>query len=97
MKKIDPNSAVRRNKINLRVKLWEINTNNPNYTRNSLAKELGCSDSTFKKHRNDLYMDSSYIRNKKKKKNPHASSHTSTIVKGALNPITKRLKLLTNV
>ena len=35
----------------------EIKSNEPNLTQKQISKQLGCSDSTFKRYRHDTQMD----------------------------------------
>ena len=42
------------------MKLMQKKHNYPNCTQKQIAKELGCSDSTIERYRNDMNMDSAY-------------------------------------
>ena len=42
----------------------EIRSNNPRMTQNQICKQLGTSDSTIKRYRDDIQMDSPYNRSK---------------------------------
>ena len=53
--------------------------NNPKLTQKQICKQLGFSDSTIKRYRDDIKMDSPYRRNNhKKKKKPKQSPDTTT-------------------
>ena len=66
---IDPNSINRLYKINKMLDFMEIRSNNPRMTQKQICNQLGTSDSTIKRYRNDINMDSPYNRaNYKKKK-----------------------------
>ena len=67
---IDPNSINRLYKINKMLDFMEIRSNNPRFTQKQICNELGFSDSTFKRYRDDINMVSPYIRNNNKKKKP---------------------------
>ena len=71
---IDPNSINRLYKINKMLDFMEIRSNNPRMTQKQICNQLGTSDSTIKRYRNDINMDSPYNRNnykrKKSKKTP---------------------------
>ena len=51
------------------LNFMEIRCNNPQMTQSQLCKQLGESDSTIKRYRDDIQMDSPYNRSKYKKKN----------------------------
>ena len=65
---IDPNSINRLYKINKMLDFMEIRSNNPKMTQKQICNQLGTSDSTIKRYRNDINMDSPYNRNNYKKK-----------------------------
>ena len=67
---IDPNSINRLYKINKMLDFMEIRSNNPRMTQKQICNQLGTSDSTIKRYRNDINMDSPYNRNNYKKKKP---------------------------
>ena len=46
----------------------EIRSNNPRMTQKQICNQLGTSDSTIKRYRNDINMDSPYNRNNYKRK-----------------------------
>ena len=60
----DPKSINRLYKINMMLNFVEIKSNNPKMTQNQICKQLGTSDSTIKRYRDDIQMDSPYKRNK---------------------------------
>ena len=75
---IDPNSINRLYKTNMMLNFMDIRSNNPRMTQKQICKELGTSDSTIKRYRDDIQMDSPYNRNKyKKKTNPQATNESS--------------------
>ena len=65
---IDPNSINRLYKINKMLDFMEIPSINPRMTQKQICNQLGTSDSTIKRYRNDINMDSPYNRNNYKKK-----------------------------
>ena len=78
---IDPNSTNRLNKINTMLDFMEIRSNNRRMTQKEICKQLGFSDSTIKRYRNDINMDSPYNRNNyKKKKTPDITTENNKTV-----------------
>ena len=75
---IDPNSINGLYKINMMLNFMEIRSNNPRMTQNQICKQLGTSDSTIKRYRDDIQMDSPYNRSKYKKKTPKQKAPTVT-------------------
>ena len=65
---IDANSMNRLYKLNVMFNFLEIRSNNPRMTQNQICKHLCTSDSTIKRYRDDIEMDSPYNRNQYKKK-----------------------------
>ena len=65
---IDPNSINRLYEINKMLDFMEIRSINPRMTQKQICNQLGTSDSTIKRYRNDINMDSPYNRNNYKKK-----------------------------
>ena len=65
---IDPNSINRLYKINKMLDFMEIRSNNPRMTQKQICNQLGTSDSTIKRYRNDINMDSPYNNNNYEKK-----------------------------
>ena len=90
---LDPNSINRLYKLNLMCKFMEIKTNDPKLTQKQISNQLGFSDSTIKRYRDDISMDSPYKRNNYKKKTTKQKPSTTTIENS--KPITnKRSKVL---
>ena len=75
---IDPNSINRLCKINKMLDFMDIRSNNPRMTQKLICNQLGFSDSTIKRYRDDIKMDSPYIRNNYKKKKPKKSPDITT-------------------
>ena len=75
---IDPNSINRLYKINKMLDFMEIRSNKPRMTQKQICNQLGFSDSTIKRFRNDINMDSPYNRNNYKKKKPKKSPDNTT-------------------
>ena len=74
---LDPNSINRLYKINMMLNFMEIRSNNPRMTQNQICKQLGTSDSTIKRYRDDIKMDSPYNRNNDKKRKPRKETDES--------------------
>ena len=71
----------------------EVKSNNPKLTQKQISNRLGFSDSTIKRYRDDINMDSPYNRNNYKKRTPKQKPSTTTIENS--KPITnKRSKTL---
>ena len=68
-KKLNSNSILRLYKQNLMLKLMEIKSNEPKLTLKQIFNHLGYSDSTNKRYRDDISMDSPYKGYKNRKKN----------------------------
>ena len=51
------------------LKFMEIKSNEHRITQKQICNQLGFSDSTIKRHRDDIQMDSPCIRNEYRKKN----------------------------
>ena len=62
------NSFLRLYKQNMMLKIMEMKTNEPKLTQKEICNQLGFSDSTIKRYRDDNNMDSPYERIKYKKK-----------------------------
>ena len=76
---IDPNSINRLYKINRMLDFMEIRSNKPRMTQKQICNQLGTSDSTIKRYRNDINMDSPYrINNNNKNKKPKKISDITT-------------------
>jgi len=65
---LNSNSILRLYKQNMMLKFMEVKSNEPNLTQKQISKQLGYSDSTIKRYRDDIQMDSPYNRNKYRKK-----------------------------
>ena len=75
---IEPNDLIRTYKLDQRCDFMEEKFNNPRWTQKQVCKQLGFSDSTIKRYRDDIKMDSPYRRNNHKKKKPKQSPDTTT-------------------
>ena len=75
---IDPNSINRLYKVNKMLDFMEIRSNNPRLTQKQICNQLGFSDSTIKRYRDDINMDSPYNRNNYKKKKTKQPLDTKT-------------------
>ena len=56
----------------------DIRSNNPRMTQKQICNQLGFSDSTIKRYRDDIKMNSPYNRNNYKKKKPKKSPDITT-------------------
>ena len=54
------NSTLRFYKQKMMLKFMETKSNEPKSTEKQICNELGCSDSTIKRYRDDISMDSPY-------------------------------------
>ena len=68
-KNLNSNSILRLYKQNMMLKFMEIKSNEPKLTQKQICNQLGKSDSTIKRYRDDIQMGSPYIRKKNRKKN----------------------------
>ena len=75
---IDPNSINRIYKINMMLNFMERRSNNPRMTQNQNCRQLGTSDSTIERYRDDISMDSPCKRSTYKKKTNNQKSNTNT-------------------
>ena len=66
---IEPNELIRTYKLDRCCDFMEEKFNNPRLPQKQICKQLGFSDSTIKRYRDDIKMDSPYRRNIHKKKN----------------------------
>ena len=64
---IEPNDLIRTYKLDRCCDFMVENFNNPRLTQKQICKQLGFSDSTIKRYRDDIKMDSLYRRNNHKK------------------------------
>ena len=67
-KSIEPNDLIRTYKLDRCCDFMELKYNNPRLTQKQICNQLGFSDSTIKRYRNDINMDSPYRSNNYKKK-----------------------------
>ena len=75
---IEPNDLIRTYKLDRCCDFMEAKFNNPKLTQKQICKQLGFSDSTIKRYRDDIKMDSPYRRNNHKKKKSKQSPDTAT-------------------
>ena len=75
---IEPNDLIRTYKLDRCCDFMEEKFNNPRLTQKQICKQLGFSNSTTKRYRDDIKMDSPYRRNNQKKKKPKQSPDTTT-------------------
>ena len=69
-KSIEPNDLIRTYKLDRCCDFMELKYNNPRMTQKEICKQLGFSDSTIKRYRDDIKMDSPYRSSNNKKKKP---------------------------
>ena len=75
---IHPNDLIRVYKLDRCCDFMEEKYNNPKLTQKEICKNLGFSDSTIKRYRDDIKMESPYRRNNNKKKKPTQKQSTVT-------------------
>ena len=75
---INPNDLIRVYKLDRCCDFMEEKFNNPKLTQKEICKKLGFSDSTIKRYRDDIQMDSPYRRNTPKKKTPKKTPDITT-------------------
>ena len=75
----NPNSKNRLYKLNLFCKFMEIKSNEHRLTQKEICNQLGFSDSTTKRYRDDILMDSPYNRNKKNTKSNTSKTQSQLI------------------
>ena len=75
---IEPSDIIRTFKLDRCCDFLEEKFNNPKLTQKQICKQLGFSDSTIKRYRDDIKMDSPSRRNNPKKKKPKQSPDTTT-------------------
>ena len=75
---IEPNDLIRT--LERCCDFMEEKFNNPRLTQKQICKQLGFSDSTIKRYRDDIKMDSPYRRTNHKKKKPKQSPDTTEII-----------------
>ena len=66
---LNSTSILRVYKQNTMLKFMEVKSNEPKLTQKQICNQLGFSDSTIKRYRDDTSMDSPYKRNNYKKRN----------------------------
>ena len=79
--KLNSNSILRLSKRNMMLKFMEIKCNEPRLTQKQICNQLGYSDSTIQRYRDDISMDSPYKRIKNRKKNTsktQSQTHTTS-------------------
>ena len=76
-KKLNSNSILRLYKQNKMLKIMEIKSNEPKLTQKQICNQSSYSDSTIKRYRDDISMDSPYERNKYRKKNTKPNNSLS--------------------
>ena len=75
---LDSNLITRHCKLDLVARFMEIKSLNPRVRQNQIAKELGCSSSTFQRYRQDKNMLSPYrILPNSHKRKQKVSNHKS--------------------
>ena len=65
---IEPSDIIRTFKLDRCCDFMEEKYNNPKLTQKEICNQLGFTDRTFRRYRNDINMDSPYRMNNKKKK-----------------------------
>ena len=76
---IEPNDLNRTFKLDRCCDFMEEKYNNPNLTQKEICNQLGFTDRTIRRYRDDIKMDSPYrIKNHKKKKPKQSPSSTAT-------------------
>ena len=68
---IEPTDIIRTFKLDRCFDFMEEKHNNPNLTQKEICKQLGVTDRTIRRYRDDIKMDSPYRINNNKKKKPN--------------------------
>ena len=68
---IEPTDIIRTFKLDRCCDFMEEKYNNPNLTKKEICKQLGVTDRTIRRYRDDIKMDSPYRKNNNKKKKPN--------------------------
>ena len=68
---IEPTDIIRTFKLDRCCDFMEEKYNNPNLTKKEICKQLGVTDRTIRRYRDDIKMDSPYRINNNKKKKPN--------------------------
>ena len=76
---IEANDLIRTYKLDRCCDFMEEKYINPRLTQKQICRQLGFSDSTIKRYRDDIKMDSPYRRNTNKKKKPNQSQNTKAV------------------
>ena len=71
---VTSNSILRLYKQNMMLKFKEVKSNEPRLTQKENSKQLGFSDSTVKRFRDDIQMDSPFKRDTVRKKNEKSNT-----------------------
>ena len=87
--KSNSNSILRLHKQNMLLNFMEIKSNEPKLTQKQVCKQLCYSDSTIKRYRDDISVDSPYKRNKDRKKNRKINS---TVTQSQTQPTNENTK-----
>ena len=75
---IEPTDIIRTFKLDRCCDFMEEKYNNPKLTQKEICKQLGVTDRTIRRFRDDIKMDSPYRTNIPKKKKPKQTPDTST-------------------
>ena len=87
--KLNSHSILRLYKQKMLLKFMEIKSNEPKLTQRQICNQLGYSDSTIKRYRDDISMDSPYKINKYRKKN---NKPNSTVTQSQIHTTNKTPK-----
>ena len=60
---LDPNTENRLYKLNLMCRFMEIKGSEPRFSQTQICNQLGFSDSTIKRYRDNIHLNSPYKRN----------------------------------
>ena len=87
---IEPSDIIRTFKLDRCCDFMEEKYNNPGLTQKEICNQLGFTDRTIRRYRDDIKMDSPYrINNNKKKKPKQSPSSTTTENKKSKNNVIK--------
>ena len=89
---LNSNSILRLYKQNIMLNFMEIKAKDPKLTQKQISRQLGFSDSTIKRYRHDINMDSPYNRNKYRKKNKKSNTSITRSQTYTTNENTKNNK-----
>ena len=84
---IEPSDISRTFKLDRCCDFMEEKYNNPRLTQKEICNQLGCTDRTIRRYRDDIKMDSPYRINNNRKKSPKQKS--STIAEN-VKPVTNK-------